>query len=195
VRGKGGGRGPHQSLRSRPRLPHAGMQNVCDAERRFLDGSRVQGEGAAARTGRGAVCGRPETEVGGVEGSQSRCEHPGGVSRCHAGPGEWVSGWGARPSGGRSAFVSPPSLKKRDRGALAPPREEASEGRSLPVTATAPGLTLKAARRPRSPRAGGERGAQEPGVRAEASAPLRRESRRDRGQTPKEKPKQLSPTS
>lgn len=84
VRGEGGGRGPCQALRGRPQVPHAGMQNVCDAEGGLLDRGGVQGEGAAAWAGRGAVSGRPEAEVGGVEGSQPGCEHPAGVSRAAA---------------------------------------------------------------------------------------------------------------
>lgn len=81
VRGEGGGRGPRQALRGRPRLPDAGVQDVCDAEGRFLDRSGVQGERTAAWAGRGAVSGRPEAEVGGVEGSQPGGEHPGGARR------------------------------------------------------------------------------------------------------------------
>lgn len=169
VRGEGGGRGPSQTLRGRPRLPNAGVEDVRDAEGGFLDGSGVQGEGATARAGGGAVGGRPEAEVGRVEGSQPRGEHPGGVrpaaaAACRGRVGEWVRGEGRaksrrgrQPSRGRSTYTSRSELK-RSQGALAPPTEEARPG-SQPVTASGPGLTLKAARRPRSPRAGGERGA------------------------------------
>lgn len=98
VRGEGGGRGPRQALRGRPRFPDTGVQNVCDAEGGFLDRSGIQREGAAARAGRGAVSSRPEAEVGGVEGSQPGGEHPGGVrpATAAAWPGRvggWLGGW------------------------------------------------------------------------------------------------------
>ena len=68
VRGEGSGRGPRQTLRGRPGLPNTRVQDVRDAEGGFLDGGGVQRKGAAAGAGRGAVGGRPEAEVGRVEG-------------------------------------------------------------------------------------------------------------------------------
>lgn len=102
VRGERGGRGPRQALRGRPGFPHAGVQNVCDAEGGFLDRSGIQREGAASRAGRGAVSSRPEAEVGGVEGSQPGGEHPGGVrpATAEAWP-DRVDGWVGAPGGTR----------------------------------------------------------------------------------------------
>lgn len=85
------------------------------------------------------------------------------------------------------------SVRTGDRGALAPPREEARPG-SRPVSVV-PGLTIKAARDPRSPRAAGERGALK---RRGGRGPWLRTlqgSLGNRGRAPKEKPKQLSPKS
>lgn len=111
VRSEGGGRGPGQTLRGRSRIPNAGVQDVCDAEGGFLDRSGVQGEGAAARAGRRAVGGRPEAEVGGIEGGQPGGEHPGG-RRGLAGPGGWwVGAWGGgalSPGGGGSPAEDDP---------------------------------------------------------------------------------------
>lgn len=202
VCGEGSGRGPRQTLRSRPRLPNAGVQDVRDAEGGFLDGSGVQGEGAAARAGGGTVGGRPEAEVGRVEGSQPGGEHSGGVHGAAAaawpgpvggegrGEGRAKSRRRRQPSRGRSAYSSPSELKG-GQGALAPPREEARAG-SRPLTASAPGLTLKAARRPRSPRAVGERGVLEPLGGRGPRLHKRQGSRGDRRRAPKETLKQLS---
>ena len=139
VRGEGSGRGPRQTLRGRPGLPNTRVQDVRDAEGGFLDGGGVQRKGAAAGAGRGAVGGRPEAEVGRVEGSQPGGEHPGGVRREAA--AAWlgrVDGWvrGERnaksrrrrqPRRGRSAYSSPSELQT-GQGAPAPRREEARAG-------------------------------------------------------------------
>lgn len=73
-----GAEGPRQTFRVAPRLPNTRVQDVRDAEGGFLDGGGVQREGAAARAGRGAIGGRPQAEVGRVEGSQPGGEHSGG---------------------------------------------------------------------------------------------------------------------